>query len=57
MHDPHIEFYGQGQLDTSRMPNMIKYILQIDKEESNEIVDWLNSVNILDDAVLNLSLE
>lgn len=57
MHDPHIEFYGQGQLDTSRMPNMIKYILQIDEEESNEIVDWLNNINILDDEALKLKLE
>lgn len=56
MHDPYIEFYGQGQLDTSRMPNMIKYILQIDEEESNEIVDWLDKVNILDDKSLNLKL-
>lgn len=57
MHDPHIDFYGQGQLDTSRMPNMIKYILQIDEEESNEIVDWLNNINILDDEALKLKLE
>ncbi len=56
MHDPHIEFYGQGQLDTSRMPNMIKYILQIVEEESEETVEWLNNINILDDVEIGEKL-
>lgn len=56
MHDPNIRYYGQNQLDVSRMPNMIKYILQTSEEESNEIVDWLDKVNILDDIKLNLKL-
>lgn len=56
MHDPHIEFYGQGQLDISRMPNMIKYILQIVEEESEETVEWLNNINILDDVEIGEKL-
>lgn len=57
LHDLYIHFYGQNQLDTSRMSNMIKYILQTDVEESNDIVDWLNNINILEDEKLNLMLK
>lgn len=56
MHDLYINWYGQNQLDISRMPNMIKFILQIIEEESEDTVEWLNSINILDDVEIRKKL-
>ena len=56
MHDLYINWYGQHQLDVSRMPNMVKFILQIDEVESEEKVDWLNNINILDDIEIREKL-
>lgn len=56
MHDFRIKYSVSNQPDASRMPNMIKFILQTNEEESNEIVDWLDKVNILDDKTLNSKL-
>ena len=50
MHDLYISWYGQHQLDVSRMTNMIKFILQIVKKESKEKVGWLKNIKILDDV-------
>ena len=49
MHDLYIRYFGIERLDISKMPNMIKFILQTDEEESEEKVDWLSNINILDD--------
>lgn len=52
MHDLYIKWYGQNQLDVSKMPNMVKFVLQIDDEKSEEKVEWLEDINVLDDAVI-----
>lgn len=56
MHDLYLKWYGSNQLDVSRMPNMIKFILQIVEEESEETVEWLNNINILDDVEIGEKL-
>ena len=56
MHDLYVYYYGQNQLDVSRMPNMVKFILQIDEEESEEAVEWLNNITILDDVKIREKL-
>lgn len=56
MHDLYLNWYEQNQLDISRMPNMIKFILQIIEEESEDTVEWLNSINILDDVEIRKNL-
>lgn len=56
MHDLYLNWYEQNQLDISRMPNMIKFILQIIEEESEDTVEWLNSINILDDVEIRKKL-
>lgn len=53
MHDLLVRRYGFNEIDTTRMANMVKYILQTNEEESNESVDWLKNIKILDDEVLN----
>ena len=56
MHDLYVNWYDSNQLDVSRMPNMIKFILQIVEEESEETVEWLNNINILDDVEIGEKL-
>ncbi len=56
MHDLYLNWYGSNQLDVSRMPNMIKFILQIVEEESEETIEWLNNINILDDVEIGEKL-
>lgn len=53
MHDLLIRHCGINGIEKSRMPNMVKYILQTNEEESNVSVDWLKNIKIFEDEILN----
>ena len=56
MHDLYIRWYGPNQLEVWGMHDMVKFILQISAEESEQIVDWLNNIIILDDVEIREKL-